>query len=118
LIEDKDSLVVLGKHVTLEQGTGCVHTAPGHGVEDHQVAQEYDLPVFVPVDDNGCFTDEFPLMQGMFVWDANVPIIRHLDEKGLLHLDDHVADFIPEFGLHGKHRERRQCRPGDYKEPR
>ena len=84
LIEDKQSLVILGDHVTLEQGTGCVHTAPGHGMEDYLVAQEYDLPIFVPVDENGCFTDEFPMMAGMFVWDANVPIIRHLEEHGLL----------------------------------
>ena len=84
LIEGKQSLVVLGPHVTLEQGTGCVHTAPGHGMEDYLVAKEYGLPIFVPVDENGCFTHEFPLMEGMFVWDANVPIIRHLKEKGLL----------------------------------
>jgi isoleucyl-tRNA synthetase len=84
LIAGKQSLVVLGEHVTLEQGTGCVHTAPGHGMEDYLVAQEYALPVFVPVDEDGCYTDEFPLMQGMFVWDANVPIIRQLQDKGLL----------------------------------
>jgi len=84
LIEGKQSLVILGDHVTLDQGTGCVHTAPGHGLEDYLVAQEYGLPVFTPVDENGCYTEEFPMMQGMFVWDANVPIIRHLEEKGLL----------------------------------
>jgi len=84
LIEGKQSSVILGPHVTLEQGTGCVHTAPGHGMEDYLVAQKYGLPIFVPVDDDGCFTNEFPMMEGMFVWDANVPIIRHLKEKGLL----------------------------------
>jgi isoleucyl-tRNA synthetase len=84
LIEGKQSLVILGPHVTLEQGTGCVHTAPGHGMEDYLVAQQYGLPIFVPVDENGCFTNGFPMMEGMFVWDANVPIIRHLQDKGLL----------------------------------
>ena len=84
LLENQKSLVILGEHVTLEQGTGCVHTAPGHGVEDYLVGQKYGLPVVNPVDENGCYTDEFPMMTGVFVWDANVPIIRHLQDKGLL----------------------------------
>lgn len=81
---DKESLVMLGKHVTLEAGTGCVHTAPGHGVDDFIVGREYGLPVVVPVDDRGCFNSEYPEMQGVFVWKANPMIIALLEEKGLL----------------------------------
>ena len=50
---DRVSLVILGGHVTLEQGTGCVHTAPGHGMEDFIVGREYGLPVLSPVDARG-----------------------------------------------------------------
>jgi isoleucyl-tRNA synthetase len=81
---DKTSKVILGTHVTAEQGTGAVHTAPGHGMEDFIVCQAYGIPTFVPVDARGCFTNEFQLMEGMKVWEANVPIIRYLDERNLL----------------------------------
>ena len=53
---ERDSLIILGDHVTLDAGTGCVHTAPGHGREDYEVGLEYGLEVYSPVDDNGCFT--------------------------------------------------------------
>ena len=81
---DKESVVILGTHVTLEQGTGCVHTAPAHGVDDFLVCKKYNIPVFLPVDEKGCFTDLFPEMQGEFVWKANPKIIERLKEKGLL----------------------------------
>ncbi|MBX7245325.1 MAG: isoleucine--tRNA ligase [Candidatus Sumerlaeaceae bacterium] len=81
---DRTSLVILGDHVTLEAGTGAVHTAPGHGMEDFIVGQKYGLPVVVPVDGAGRFTEEFSLMEGMKVWEANEPIIRYLDEKDIL----------------------------------
>jgi isoleucyl-tRNA synthetase len=55
---DRDSLLILGDHVTLEAGTGCVHTAPGHGREDYDVGLQYGLDAYSPVNDNGCFTDE------------------------------------------------------------
>ncbi|MCX7718932.1 MAG: isoleucine--tRNA ligase [Candidatus Sumerlaeaceae bacterium] len=80
----KVSVVVLGTHVTLEQGTGAVHTAPGHGMEDFIVCQQYGIETVVPVDGEGRFTREFALMEGMTVWEANGPIIRYLDEKDLL----------------------------------
>lgn len=84
IFPDKSSLVMLGEHVTLEQGTGCVHTAPGHGADDFQIGKEYGLPVFVPVDDRGCFTADFPEMEGAFVFKANPRIVELLDGKGLL----------------------------------
>ena len=55
---DRDSVIILGDHVTLEAGTGCVHTAPGHGAEDFQVCRKYNIPVIVPVDDKGYLTSE------------------------------------------------------------
>lgn len=81
---DKTSKVILGTHVTAEQGTGAVHTAPGHGMEDFIVCQAYGIPTLVPVDAKGCFTRDFQLMEGMNVWEANGPIIRYLDERDLL----------------------------------
>ena len=76
--------VVCGEHVTLEAGTGCVHTAPGHGHEDFEVGQKYGLPVLNPVDHAGCFTKEAGQFVGMKTEDANVPIIKLLAEKGRL----------------------------------
>jgi len=81
---DKESLVIFGDHVTLEQGTGCVHTAPGHGVEDFEIGKQFGLPVFNPVDDAGCFTAEYPDMAGMSVFDANPKIVEKLKANGRL----------------------------------
>lgn len=81
---DRESVVILGDHVTLEAGTGCVHTAPGHGQEDFEVGQRYNLPVINPVDHAGRFTAEGGKFQGMFVEDANVPVIKELAEKSML----------------------------------
>ena len=61
---DKQVPVVLGDHVTIESGTGAVHTAPAHGVEDYVVGKQYDLPLDNPVGDDGCFTAETPFLQG------------------------------------------------------
>lgn len=83
---ERDSLVILGEHVTLEAGTGAVHTAPGHGQEDYDVGQKYGLDVLAPVDDRGRFTKESCLdwLTGIFVEDANEPIIKKLEEAGAL----------------------------------
>ncbi|MGC9451905.1 MAG: isoleucine--tRNA ligase [Oceanipulchritudo sp.] len=84
VFDDRDSLVMLGEHVTLEQGTGCVHTAPGHGADDFIIGKAYGLPVFCPVDEKGRYTDEFPAMAGEFVFDANPKVVDLLREKGHL----------------------------------
>ena len=81
---DWPSRLVATDYVTTEQGTGAVHTAPGHGQEDYQVGLEYDLPMPMPVDDLGEFTSQAPEFEGMFVDDANAVIIDDLREKGLL----------------------------------
>ncbi len=84
IFPDKTSLVMLGEHVTLEQGTGCVHTAPGHGADDFTIGRQYGLPVFCPVDNRGCYTAEYPEMEGVFVFDANPKVVELLRERGLL----------------------------------
>lgn len=84
IFKDKESLVMLGEHVTLEQGTGCVHTAPGHGADDFVIGARYGLPMFCPVDARGCYTEEFPDMAGEFVFDANLKIVDRLREAGFL----------------------------------
>lgn len=81
---ERDSLVVLGKHVTLGQGSGCVHTAPGHGPDDFMVSQKYHLPVISPVDNTGTLTKEAGMFAGLKTEDANKPIVAWLEENGYL----------------------------------
>ncbi|HWO77880.1 MAG TPA: isoleucine--tRNA ligase [Bacillus sp. (in: firmicutes)] len=81
---DRDSLVMLGEHVTTESGTGCVHTAPGHGEDDFYIGQKYGLDVLSPVDDKGNFTSEAPGFEGLFYDDANKVITEKLNEVGAL----------------------------------
>jgi isoleucyl-tRNA synthetase len=87
--------IILGQHVTLEQGTGCVHTAPGHGQEDYVVGLRYDLDVFSPVDDDGRFTDEAGDFAGMNVFDANDAIRVALAKTGALLQSDSLAHSYP-----------------------
>ena len=81
---DRLSPVVLADYVTLEAGTGCVHTAPGHGQEDFETGVKYGLPIISPVDHAGKFTAEGGKYEGMSVTDANVPIIKDLAAIGAL----------------------------------
>jgi isoleucyl-tRNA synthetase len=81
---DRDSVLILGDHVTLEAGSGCVHTAPGHGEEDYVVGRAYGLEAYAPVDSSGCFTSEVPEFEGTFVFAANEGVIELLKERGAL----------------------------------
>ena len=81
---NRDSLVMLGDHVTDEGGTGCVHTAPGHGEEDFQVGKAYGLEVLSPIDDRGVLTAEAPGFEGLFYDKANKVITEALDAAGAL----------------------------------
>lgn len=83
---DRDSLIILGEHVTLEAGTGAVHTAPGHGQEDFDIGQKYGLDILAPIDDAGRFTKEsrLPWLEGVFVEDANKLVIEKLREVNAL----------------------------------
>jgi len=91
---DRDSVIVLGEDVTLEQGTGVVHTAPGHGEEDYEIGIKYGLDIYSPVDDRGRFTEEVPDFAGQSVFKANRGIIDKLRERGaLLHEEDIVHSY-------------------------
>ncbi|MGY5452290.1 isoleucine--tRNA ligase [Agarivorans sp. MS3-6] len=76
--------VILGDHVTTESGTGCVHTAPGHGQEDFAVGQKYQLEVANPVGDNGVFLADTPFFAGQHVFKANDKVIEQLKHTGAL----------------------------------
>ena len=94
---DRKGLVILGDHVTLESGTGCVHTAPGHGVEDFDVCvKNYpQLPVVVPVDDGGFLTEEAGEFAGLKVWKANPVILAKIKELGCLMGVEHINHQYP-----------------------
>jgi isoleucyl-tRNA synthetase len=92
---DRSSVVILGKHVTLDAGTGCVHTAPGHGREDYECALDYDLDIFSPVNAKGCFTDENPLFEGQFVFKSNDAIIEKLAENNALLATEKIKHSYP-----------------------
>ena len=95
---DRKGLVILGDHVTLEGGTGCVHTAPGHGVEDFEVCVNHypQVPVVVPVDDAGRLTAEAgEKFAGLKVGDANKVILEHIKESGHLMGVQHITHQYP-----------------------
>ncbi|MBS4023500.1 MAG: isoleucine--tRNA ligase [Dethiobacter sp.] len=81
---ERDSLVILGDHVTLEAGTGCVHTAPGHGQEDFEVGQRYGLPVLAPMDGSGRFTAEAGRFAGLHYEEGNKKVTEALKDCGAL----------------------------------
>lgn len=81
---DRESLVILGDHVTLEAGTGCVHTAPGHGQEDFIVGKKYNLPILCPVNEKGILTEEAGKFANLFYEDANIKIIEELEKNNKL----------------------------------
>ena len=82
--EERDVPVVLGQHVTLDAGTGCVHTAPGHGQEDYDVGLEYDLPVANPVRGDGVFAEGTPNVAGVHVRRSDDAICELLEHRGAL----------------------------------
>lgn len=81
---DRESPILLGEHVTLEAGTGCVHTAPGHGEDDFAIGQKYGIGVLCPVDHEGKMTAEAPGFEGLFYEDANKAVTEKLKEAGAL----------------------------------
>jgi isoleucyl-tRNA synthetase len=92
---DRNSPVVLSPYVTLEQGTGLVHTAPGHGAEDYEIGQKYGLETLAPVDDGGVFTKDAGQFAGQFVFKANKSIIEHLRSTGALAAQGDVQHSYP-----------------------
>ena len=97
---DRTSLLVLGEHVTVEAGTGCVHTAPGHGADDFVVGQQYDIGILNPVDARGVFNDDAPRFTGEHVWKANDSIIEALAEAGVLLANEKYEHSYPHCWRH------------------
>ena len=93
---DRTGLIILGEHVTLEAGTGCVHTAPGHGQEDYVVAIRYGIEVICPVDQDGHMTDEAgEMVAGMFYAKANKVILAHTEKTGHLLYTEVIEHSYP-----------------------
>ncbi|HCG2230600.1 TPA: isoleucine--tRNA ligase [Staphylococcus pseudintermedius] len=95
LFIDRISLIINGEHVTTDAGTGCVHTAPGHGEDDFIVGQKYGLEVISPLDDKGVFTAEGGPFEGMFYDKANQAVTELLTEKGALLKLDFITHSYP-----------------------
>jgi len=92
---ERDSLLVLGDYVTLDAGTGCVHTAPGHGRDDYETGLRYGLPVYAPLDDEGRFTPDVPFFGGMQVFESNPRVCEKLAEAGALVREDRMTHSYP-----------------------
>lgn len=92
---DRDSLVILGDHVTIETGTGCVHTAPGHGADDYIIGLKYGLEPYSPVGDNGCFVDDLERFGGQFILKANKEIAAHMEASGALVKQESISHSYP-----------------------
>lgn len=92
----RESPLLLGEHVSLEAGTGLVHTAPGHGLEDHLMGQKYGLEAYCPVDERGHFTEELPEeLRGLFIFKGNKVIIEMLKQSNHLLAHKEITHSYP-----------------------
>ncbi len=92
---DRESILVLADYVTLEQGTGCVHTAPGHGYEDYLTGLAYDLDIYTPVDSEGNFIPQVERYGGMNVFDSNKLITEDMKKEGSLLREGEITHSYP-----------------------
>ncbi len=92
---ERESLLILAPYVTLDTGTGCVHTAPGHGREDYESGLEHDLDVYSPVDDAGRFTEDVGYFAGLEVFEANKAVNQKLDDLGALLKEERISHEYP-----------------------
>jgi len=92
---ERESIIIMADYVTLDAGTGCVHTAPGHGQEDYESGLKYGLDIYAPVDDDGRFTPEVEFFGGAFVFDANTAVNAKLVEKGALLKEEAMEHSYP-----------------------
>jgi isoleucyl-tRNA synthetase len=97
---DRIVKIICGKHVTLEAGTGLVHTAPAHGLDDYFIGQQYELPSDSPVKGDGKFLEQTPLVGGMFVWKANDAVIDALQTNGDLLCTETIEHSYPHCWRH------------------
>ncbi|MBW7900540.1 MAG: isoleucine--tRNA ligase [Rhodocyclaceae bacterium] len=101
----RDVAIICGTHVTVDAGTGQVHTAPAHGVDDYVVGKRYGLPVNNPVGDDGKFLGNTPALSvgelaGKTVWDANPLVLQELEAKGLLLKAEKIRHSYPHCWRH------------------
>jgi isoleucyl-tRNA synthetase len=92
---ERDVRGVVASYVTRDTGTGCVHIAPGHGIEDYEIGLKYDLPVITPVDEDGRFTDEVEDFKGRGVFEADDLIIDLLERGGYLFHKEEITHSYP-----------------------
>jgi len=92
---DRDSLITVADYVTMDSGTGCVHTAPCHGVDDFHTGQRYKLPHLTPIDDRGYMTDETGDLEGLFYEKAAEVILEKLRSKGMLFASEKIVHPYP-----------------------
>ena len=103
--QERDVSIICGTHVTLEAGTGLVHTAPAHGADDYQIGKVYGLPVVKPVGDDGSFLPNTPAMSvsplaGKTVWEANPLVLQELEVKGRLLKQERITHSYPHCWRH------------------
>ncbi|MDX8389665.1 MAG: isoleucine--tRNA ligase [Mariprofundaceae bacterium] len=92
---EQDAPILVGDHVTLDAGTGSVHTAPGHGQEDYEIGMTYGLKAFNPVDDRGVFHEDTPVVAGHHVYKANIIMVDHLRACGALLETSQISHSYP-----------------------
>ncbi|MCB1583883.1 MAG: isoleucine--tRNA ligase, partial [Xanthomonadales bacterium] len=97
---DKIVPIILGEHVNTEAGTGAVHTAPGHGVDDFVVGKRYDLDIYNPVDSDGVYLPDTPMFAGQHVWKANKTVVDALAEVGNLLHHESIRHSYPHCWRH------------------
>ena len=91
----REGLFVLGDYVTLDAGTGLVHTAPGHGADDFATGRRYGLEIYTPVNHRGEFTPDVPFWAGTHVFKANPQIVQHLRDQGVLVHSEQITHSYP-----------------------
>jgi isoleucyl-tRNA synthetase len=92
---DRESLLILAEYVTLDVGTGCVHTAPGHGQEDYESGLQYNLDIYSPLDDQGRFTEDVEFFAGQEVFASNRSVIEKLSERKALLKEGQITHSYP-----------------------
>ena len=97
---DRQVPVVLGEHVTVEAGTGAVHTAPGHGVEDFKVGKQYGIEIYNPMGGNGVFLESTPIFGGQYIWKANKTIVELLKAENVLLNFEEINHSYPHCWRH------------------